>query len=724
MIPAIVFFICGLGAVISQTVLLRELLVVFQGNELTLGVLLSQWLLGTALGSWLAGRRAWQRRLPAGPGLLLPILAAALWFPAAILIARLWREGLGVLPGQGLGLGQAWLAGTALLLPQAVLTGLQFSAGVRWLDTRQSEGSGARVYVWEALGYALGGVVFTFVLASGPGSLATAGWLAAVSGLAAALVAQPRQGRWPALALALLLAAMTLAWARPLESWSLGRQHRGWDLRAVQNSPYSRLAVADRKGERTFLFQGQPGLTLPYPDLEQAEIFTGIPWLCQPAPRRVLLLGGSGAFLPELLEHPLSALTYVELDPWFLKLLERYWLPEPATLFRDPRLEIRPEDGRRFLAETRERFDLIYAAAPFPLTLGQNRYFTREFFEQARAVLAPSGWLALALPGSLVYLDPDWAELLSIIRATLQDVFPNVWLLPGETNLLLAWQGQAWPTPDELRQRLLDSPVRYQLLSPAYLAYRLDPEKQVWLEDQLSRAEGDGRSNEDYRPTALVAGLLHWQAVFAPGAGRFYHRLRRYLWLLWPLLLGWLLLGRAEPRATAAASGCTAMGLQMLSLWSLQTASGALYGWLGLLSGLFMAGAALGAFAGRSGAKRFPLVSALLASEALFAFWIAAWWLVLRLHGLNTPACLLFSAGSGWLLGAQFPLLAGRASGSGAAGIYAADALGGWLAAGLVGSLLIPVWGWELTLLALGAVKLATLKGWVLAEVERKLSAG
>lgn len=718
MIPALVFFLCGFNAVISQTVLLRELLVVFQGNELTLGLLLSQWLLGVALGSWFATRPAWQDRV----GLLPPIAGGALWFPAAVVAVRLLRGWLAALPGQGFGLGLAWLAAGAVMLPLAFLVGVQFSAGVRWLESRQTAAAGSKVYVWEALGYLAGGVLYTFLLASWLGSVAISG-LAAVSAAAGATLAARRsRTRWLAAGLALLLAAMTLIWARPLETWSLDRQYRGWTLRTVQNSPYGQLAAADRAGERTFFFQGQPGLTLPYPDSDQTDIFTGLPWLCQPASRRVLLLGGGGSYLSALLAHPLDRLVYVELDPWFLRLLDQYWLAGLANPFRDPRLEVRSEDGRRYAAATKERFDLVFAAVPYPLTLAQNRYFTREFFQEIRGVLTQDGWLALALPGSLVFLDPDWAELLKIVRSTLQDVFPNVWVLPGETTLLLAWTSREWPTPDQLQARLLASPVRYRALSPAYLAYRLDSEKQAWLEEQLARAESSARLNQDYFPSALVAGLQHWQSMFSPAAARVYHRLRRHLWLVWPLLLFWLLLGRASVRATAAASGCAAMGLQMLSWWSLQAASGVLYGWLGLVSGLFMAGMALAALMAQAGLRRWQPLTALLCSEGLFLAWILGWWLMVRLGPLPLPACLLFSAGSGWLLGSQFPSLTALAGQAG--GVYSADTIGGWLAAMGIGTLLIPLWGWELTLLALAALKLATFKTWILAGVELRLRGG
>ena len=58
---------------------------------------------------------------------------------------------------------------------------------------------------------------------------------------------------------------------------------------------------------------------------------------------------------------------------------------------------------------------------------------------------------------------------------------------------------------------------------------------------------------------------------------------------------------------------------------------------------------------------------------------------------------VIFSAGTGFLLGLQFPLLAGRNHSAdenlSAGRVYAFDLLGGWLAAVFAGMVLIPAGG-------------------------------
>ena len=49
--PQAALALCGFSAVVGQIVLMRELIQVFNGNEIALGMLLATWLLWTAIGS-------------------------------------------------------------------------------------------------------------------------------------------------------------------------------------------------------------------------------------------------------------------------------------------------------------------------------------------------------------------------------------------------------------------------------------------------------------------------------------------------------------------------------------------------------------------------------------------------------------------------------------------------------------------------------------------------
>ena len=52
----VALLLMGFSGIVAQVLLLRELLIVFSGNELTIGVILANWLIIEAAGSFLLGR--------------------------------------------------------------------------------------------------------------------------------------------------------------------------------------------------------------------------------------------------------------------------------------------------------------------------------------------------------------------------------------------------------------------------------------------------------------------------------------------------------------------------------------------------------------------------------------------------------------------------------------------------------------------------------------------
>src|SRR5690349_17242921 len=98
--PALVLI--GLTAIVAQIVLMRELLVVFCGNEVSLGIILASWLLWTAFGSSVLGRWAARTRNPRRLMVLLQSLFGVI-FPVTILAVRASKSVFQTTPGEILG---------------------------------------------------------------------------------------------------------------------------------------------------------------------------------------------------------------------------------------------------------------------------------------------------------------------------------------------------------------------------------------------------------------------------------------------------------------------------------------------------------------------------------------------------------------------------------------------------------------------------------------------
>src|ERR1035438_6954395 len=92
----------GFSADIAQIVLMRELIVVFNGNEMSLGIMLASWLFWTATGSALSSRMAfWGRNTRRAVAALECLVAVSL--PGSIWALRASKSFIQTVPGELVG---------------------------------------------------------------------------------------------------------------------------------------------------------------------------------------------------------------------------------------------------------------------------------------------------------------------------------------------------------------------------------------------------------------------------------------------------------------------------------------------------------------------------------------------------------------------------------------------------------------------------------------------
>ncbi|MCL0095896.1 spermine synthase, partial [Dehalococcoidia bacterium] len=92
----------GFSGMAIQLLLLRELLVVFHGNDLAIGIIFANWLACEAFGAFFIGKRIEHARKRVRAFISLSILFA-LFAPLALYLVRTVRDLLGVAPGVGMG---------------------------------------------------------------------------------------------------------------------------------------------------------------------------------------------------------------------------------------------------------------------------------------------------------------------------------------------------------------------------------------------------------------------------------------------------------------------------------------------------------------------------------------------------------------------------------------------------------------------------------------------
>jgi spermidine synthase len=573
-------FALGVSCVITQLALMREMLGVFAGNELVLGVVLGNWLLLMGLGAAL-GRQV--RTLPPAHAALIGLLLLTAILPPAQIV---WLRGLRqsvFLRGEEIGLPHTALGSFLLLLPYCLAAGAFLTVACAALARRNPVLGAGRVYAMDSLGSVAGGLLFGFVLIERLDHVALLGVPALLNVLAAAWLGwrtqrEPRLARRLLPLAALLLGAGLLGWialGHP-DATSTACQFANQRLLFRGNSPYGRLVVTESGGQTNFI---ENGLVLASaPGIEQAEECAHLALAQRPGAQQVLLIGGAlTGTTREMLRHGVKAIDCVELDPLVIQ-LGREFLPGE---FADPRVRWWKTDARRFVARAGANYDVVVVALPDPVTVQLNRFFTREFFEEVRRVLQPGGVLSFAVGRYENYVSPELARLVSCARQTVACSFTNVLLLPASRIYFLASDD---PLTKDIASALDRAGVSARWVNRGYLSATLAPDRLADLE----RSAAQGASvNRDFAPRLPYLQLKHWASQF--------HGLPAW-WLLAPA--GAVLLYAARLRGAAGvvlASGFAGSALEIVLLLGMQVLAGAVYRQVAWVVTAFMAGLALGA---------------------------------------------------------------------------------------------------------------------------------
>jgi len=746
----------GFAGSIGQILILRELLVLFYGNELSTGLVLAAWLFWTAAGSRLAGRMS--RKHPAtmttlARGLILLALLLPLtlfWIRASRL---LWSIPAGEMVPPGLMVGISLSSTCLFCLTSGFL--FAFAWSVRAAEAEHNKGQGLLIYLGDAAGAAAGGLCFHFILVSLVSALTAA---LAVSALALAVSAHVFL-RVPRLAVAteipsfrlkaawLALVGLTvagLAFSADLDNLSRAWQW-GPNLLAVRDTPYHNLALKKDSGQFTLFANGLWLFTIPDPQTAEYAVHPAL--LQHPSPRKVLIVGGgAGGFLGEILKHPdIERVDCVEQDPEIFRLAEELMPAFNSPALHDPRVHLFHEDAGSFIRRVQEKYDVILLNPGDPMNAEVNRFYTVEFYRSLTRIMDKGGLLSFAVASAPDIVGQAQARYLRSVYATLSGVFPEVLVLPGESARFIASQVRESlvKDPTALITRMAARKLRLQYIREYTLLDDLNPLRLEYMASIL-REGPPPALNKDFSPTCYLNGLIVWSAQMHPLLEKALTNLaqigRSWLWggLAVLILAGLALFGRGMFRCEGPGQsgfgvvfsvmvvGGAQMALEIILLLAFQIMEGFVYTELALIISFFMAGAALGAAIPVRLSRRIkrPLHWLILVQTAftLFIPGILVLLFTLQQQIQNIPhaaplTAVLFPALAllaGIQGGCHFALAVKTLSGTAVpsarlgAGLYAADLMGSAIGALASSLFLLPVYGLATTMAVFSVLSLAS----------------
>jgi spermidine synthase len=706
----VLFYLIGFNALIAQIIYIREFLVIFSGNEISLGIILGNWLFWTALGSMLAGRiQAIER------GLKIEILLITILIPLNILIIRLSKLIIQPTPGEIPGILAIFGSTFLILAPVCFALGSLFVSCSRFFCMRFNitiTRALSRVYLWESVGSAIGGALLSFLLFRFLSAVYITAILSLVNFAALYYLQCNRLNNTVRFleAIGFIIFILSIVFLNQVVNRCVWQ---GMTFISERDSRYGKLSLVELADER-FLYEN--GTILFSSDQEEiGEENVHYALLLHPKPEKVLMIGGglSGGLMEAMKHKSLQHIDYVELDPAVISMYQQYFPEQWRPIASESNIQIHMLDGRAFLKKCHDTYDLIIVHMPDPSTMQLNRFYTGEFYNEIAGHLKPYGIYSYRVTGAENYISGSLANYLKSLYQTLKSQFRYVGIMPGNSIHYFASPENpaVMPVADTLIARINRREIQSKYVQDYFIRYRLMPDRIASLWQEIRKGK-QGEINSDFRPVAYYYTLILWGMQFFPDMGKittifsediywYSFGLILFLGILVLLILAHITSSENFNKGVACFAvmgiGFSVMTFEIFLLLVYQSLFGYLYHQVAILMAAVMSGLAIGSWLVlKFGVERYyyKLISlhVIFIILPMLFFYIMVYRAASSFH---TLFFLMVMLSIGILGGAQFPLVnhlfcrTGRNPGF----IYGFDLIGALLGALLVSTLCIPLFG-------------------------------
>jgi spermidine synthase len=637
--PAMWLFIVGFSGITFQTFIIRELLGLFQGNELMLSIIMFLWLLLTGAGALTGNgvRKVITDDVQEVQRKCRLFILTLLILPVFLILLMYYCKSLFFAPGiEG---GPVAFSGLLILLltPFCFLNGFAFTFMTRLLEP--SGMSIRKAYAWESLGGAAAGLTCT---------------------------------------IAILLGIFSLPGGRLIEKLF----HPNDEVIATRSGPSGRITIT-RNGDQLNIFENgilcqSSGNTMI---CEEMAHFVMVQ---HPDPQNVLVIGGLLSGIDrEILKYRCRYIDLAEPDPQIFRLAEHLSLIQPlAAPFRNIR-----ENVTTWINHSDIQYDIIMVMLPGPQNLGLNRFYTAEFFSRLKTSMSDDGIISIMLPGTGNYVSGEAVAAIGPVVNAMRQSFSEAILFPGENNYLIA--GNTSIRNDILSELKMRS-ISTLYISEGYFDQDLFKARMVQLNEIV---KSEKTLNTYLKPRAYFGQIAWW-------LGQFPSQIAWPLVAILAILLISSLVSGHTAYTGMFIMGAGASGIEIILLFLIQITAGSLYLFTGLLLAVFMSGLAVGSsglFKGRllkiAGRSTVLLLTftAVTAMIAMMAMWMTK---TVNLTGLKTFLVILLTFMTASLTGLFFAQLTGLVSDPKSNGkLYVFDMLGAAFGSLIYPMVIIPIFG-------------------------------
>lgn len=564
----------GFTSIATQIIVLRELLSLFYGNELVIGLILTNWMLLTGLGAFVG--KISDKINTSGHFVLMAFLFYAM-LPFIITFLAYYLRSILFVYGTMVNIFQVFYTSFLLLLPFCLVSGFLFTYLSYAVSDIKQQNYISKVYSWESMGSIGGGILFNLVLFWFFDTFESLFFLALVNLLVCVIIAMRLKKNLVVGFAGLLIAGFVLIYFLT-DPGRLSRSflYKHQEISYFRSTPYGNITVTETSGQlnvyenNLLLFSSQQPV--------QVEEKVHFPLSQVRNPDRILVLsGGITNISGEINKYKVERIDYVEINPWLIQAEQFVFGKElPDNVY------VSKEDARYFVENTQHKYDAVLINLPEPSTAQVNRFYTHEFYQELEKRLTPDGVIAFSLAGSSNYLSEESRALYSSIYRTLRQTFQHVIIVPGSSNYFIASdQELTWDITAQLHEKGL----------------RTDYVNRYYIDDQLVQRRGeeimsllnkDIPVNRDFEPVTYLMKLKQWTSQF-----QFNYWMPFYLVLF---IMAFLFIRVHPVNLVMFTGGFAGASIEVILLIAFQVLYGYVYNLVGIIVTVFMTGLALGAF--------------------------------------------------------------------------------------------------------------------------------
>ena len=689
-------FFLGFTLIGAQIILLREFLLVFNGNELVVGMLFAIWMVITAFGSWF-GRFIFLK--PSYLGLIRVLMVFITVYPLIAAFSIEYFRNVFVDFGRMISLYEAMIYSTAILLPLCGTGGLLFTL------INSSGNKEARLfknlYSIESLGSVAGGLLISlfFIYQLEVNNFRSLTYLILINFVYFGISDFKIGKQFRSFGfLVFAIAIMFFIYNIDLDRIAKEKLYHGQELLLSKETPYGNLSITKAENQINIFRDGIIYYTNE--NVIQKEEDVHYAMLQNPNAKAVLLIGGGiTGTIEEILKYSaVQEIAYVEMDP-ILFTLQNVGFKESTEV----KIKKYAQDPVLFLQNSNQKFDVILINQSPPSNAQFNRFYTVNFYQKLKRFLNRGGVISCRLPSSSNYLSSEEVTTQATIYNSLQAVYNYVMVVPAGLTYFIA--------SDKLMaldyvKKLSDLGLENIYINTNYL----NDDLMRFRSDQILATYSEIETlNYNFKPVVYISYIRQWLN---------YYDYNFWFIPLFTCIILLIFIISAKPNSLAIfSSGFTGVGVELVLIIVFQVLLGYMYYFIGILITIFMAGLAFGSLISKKispekiGKQTFflQLITGIfiIGLSGIFVF----------LEKLTSPLIIQFiivlcMLSISILVGLQYGLSVTERKSKSAiivSKIYSADLIGSALGSMITVVILIPFFGIYISLYCLAGLHFLTL---------------